>query len=68
MRQRQPDRADLPPSRRQAVDDAARDDEMRLGVVVGEDEPFVQVEDPRREPGERARPRPSSRSDVVRGL
>ena len=27
---------------------------MCLGVVVGEDEPFVQVEQPGREPGEQA--------------
>ena len=52
MRERQPDGTDLPPSGCQAVDDAARDDEMRLGVIVGQDEAFVEVDDPRGEPGE----------------
>ena len=36
MRQRQPHGADLLPARRQAVEDAPRDDEVRLGVVVAE--------------------------------
>ena len=36
VRQRQPDGADLPPARREAVDDAARDDQMRARVVVTE--------------------------------
>lgn len=38
MRQRQPDGADLLPSRRQAVDDAPRDDEVGARVVVRERE------------------------------
>ena len=38
MRQRQPDRADLLPARRDAVDDAPRDDEMAARVVVAERE------------------------------
>ena len=42
----------MTPSRGEAVDDAARDDEMRLGIVVSEDEAFAEVEDPRGEPGE----------------
>ena len=36
MGQRQPDRADLLPTRRNAVDDPARDDEVPARVVVGE--------------------------------
>ena len=36
MGQREPDGADLLPSRRQAVDDPARDDEMAASVVVAE--------------------------------
>ncbi len=38
MGKRQPDSADLLPAWRQTVDDAARDNEMRLGVVVSEGE------------------------------
>ena len=38
MRQRQPDGADLLPPRRNAVDDAARDDEVATGVVMAERE------------------------------
>ena len=38
VRQRQPDRADLLPSRRQVVEDAARDDQVRLRVVMAENE------------------------------
>ena len=38
VRQRQPHRADLLPPGRDVVDDAPRDDEVRLGVVVAEDE------------------------------
>ena len=38
VRQRQPDGADLLPSRRQAVEDAPRDDEVRARVVVRERE------------------------------
>jgi hypothetical protein len=36
--ERQPHRADLLPSRRQTVEDAARDDEVGTGVVVRERE------------------------------
>jgi hypothetical protein len=36
MRQRQPDGADLLPPRRQAVDDASRDDQVGARVVVRE--------------------------------
>ena len=49
MGQRQPDGADLLPARRDVVDDAARDDEMRLGVVVAEDEVRSQKTNPRSE-------------------
>ena len=38
VRQRQPHGANLLPAWRQAVEDAARDDEMRLGVVMAERE------------------------------
>ena len=38
MRQRQPDGADLLPARRDAVEDAARDDEVAARVVVAERE------------------------------
>jgi hypothetical protein len=43
VRQRQPDGADLLPSRRQAVEDPARDDEMRARVVVREREAEPEV-------------------------
>ena len=66
--ERQPDGADLLPSGCDAVDDAAGDDEMRLGVVVAEDEALAEVEDPRGEPGAAARPRRAAALDVVRGL
>ena len=36
MRQRQPDRANLLPAWRKAVDDSPRDDEMRARVVMSE--------------------------------
>ena len=52
MRKRQPHRADLSPPRCEAIDDPPRDDEVRLGIVVREDEPFVQVEGPGAEPDE----------------
>ena len=68
MRERQPDGTDLPPSGCQAVDDAARDDEMRLGVIVGQDEAFVEVERATRRARRAARPRPAAALDVVRGL
>ena len=38
MRQRQPDRADLLPARRDAVEDAPRDDQMPARIVVAERE------------------------------
>jgi hypothetical protein len=38
MGQRQPDSADLLPSRRDAVEDSARDDEVAARVVVTERE------------------------------
>ena len=37
--QRQPDRADLLPAGREVVDDAPRDDEVRLRVVVAQRQP-----------------------------
>ena len=45
MRQRQPDRADLLPARRQAVENAPRDDQMRARIVVGERETEPRVVD-----------------------
>jgi hypothetical protein len=39
VRQRQPDRSDLRVFRRQAVEDATCDHEMRLGIVVAERQP-----------------------------
>src|SRR5258706_14244102 len=38
MRQRQPDGANLLPSWREIVEDAPRDDQMRLGVVMAQNE------------------------------
>ena len=46
MGQREPDGSDLLPSRSDAVDDAARDDEVGLGVVVTEDESLLEKPDP----------------------
>src|SRR3954452_6209623 len=43
MRQRQPHRADLLPSGRDAVDDAAADDEMTARVVVAQREAEMRV-------------------------
>ena len=45
MRKGQPDGADLRILRRQAVEHAARDDEMRLRIVVAERESLVIVEE-----------------------
>ena len=45
MRQRQPHGADLLPAGRQAVEHAARDDEVRLRVVVAEREPLRVIDD-----------------------
>ena len=61
VRQRQPDGADLLPARRDAVDDAPRDDQVRLRVVVAERQ-ALQVIDPRRD----ARPRRSPRARTTR--
>src|SRR5213082_3026467 len=70
MRQRQPDGADLLPSRRDAVEDAARDDQMSARVVVAEREaepvvvPRGDSADERRRPAdrERNRRRPAQRA------
>ena len=43
MRQRQPDRADLLPAGRDAVEDAAADDEVAARVVVAEREAEMRV-------------------------
>ena len=45
MRQRQPDGADLRVLRRQAVEHAARDDEMRLRIVVAERESALVIDE-----------------------
>ena len=47
MGQREPDRSDLLPSRSDAVDDAACDDEMGFRVVVAEDEALAKKPEPR---------------------
>ncbi len=59
MGQGQPDGADLLPAGRQAVEDAPRDDEVRLGVVMGEGEAGACVPDRGAEPRrDRARAEP----------
>ncbi len=64
MRKGQPDRADLLPAGRDVVDDAARDDEMRLRVVVGEDEVRAQEDDPRGRAGRRGSRREQPRGAI----
>ncbi len=68
VRQRQPDRADLLPARRDVVDDAARHHEVRFRVVVGEDEVRAQEDDPRNGARGRGRGReqPGVRSIITR--
>ena len=46
--QRQPDGADLLPPRGEAVDHPPGHHQVRLGVVVGEDDPLAQPPQPRR--------------------
>src|SRR5204863_2937487 len=46
MGQRQPDRADLLPARREVVEDPPRDDEVCLGVVMAENETCAKEDDP----------------------
>ena len=75
MGQWQPDRADLLPARRQAVENATRDHEMRARVPVREREPGAMKVNRRPEPDEhrgggdqqrdRAMPRASARTETV---
>jgi hypothetical protein len=58
MRQRQPHRADLLPAGNEAVEDAARDDEVRARVVVAEGQAEMRVVD---------RGRPTEEKDEQRG-
>ena len=52
MGQRQPHRADLLPAGRHVVEDAPRDDEVRLRVVVAQDETGPEEDEPPRDAGE----------------
>ncbi len=55
VRQRQPDGADLLPAWRQAVEDAAGDNEMGAGVVVAERQAGMGIEQRGAEADERGR-------------
>ena len=55
MRQREPDGADLLPSRREAVEHAARDDEMGARVVMGKRQAEAVIMDGREDADQRDR-------------